>query len=576
MLFQVVSKFGENLIQNRYTDRLGFIEVGVSVRFVIDENGNFLRAEKVNAKLEEKVWIPISVYEESFSDAEEKRREYSHSLFEHLYIQKDEHVKVAYYEKLRNLVAYVNCEKLSAIMEFITKNDLCSLAEQVGVTKEQSYFCVVIERNGEIYEVWKDKDITCQIRNWLINECSKGSTERDIYGRKTGIQINKHSRVLGEKAIRARIVSQRIYNRFYGGNPDDNANACVIGSLSEIMFNHGINIIKNTGYMYEGLVMYLGDLQSPFTIPFNWTVRGFCEFFGRISDKKTEWEQLRNTLIKQAENITLFWVAFDNVNKGRISTYKTYMFNEVESQNIMHNIFNWIEKTTIFINEAPVFSFHSYIYKEYILREKELCKIKSMVFLLYESIIYWEIGRLWEAFFPKAISKAIHEKDVRGLREIIRISRQLLERNEGGMNIWKDDMLILSNNLSVSYVAGLYLACIHLLEKKMDYVHGINSKHMSMAECRSEFFRLHPLQEMIRLREIMAIRMKRERVTDRGKYSMLLDKMAWLEEELENSVFPRKLDGEMYMAFDIAIYQYRTEYMTLKKKDRLGEEEDGI
>lgn len=576
MLFQLVSRFGENLVENGNIEGLGFIDVAVAVCFVIDEKGSFIRAEKLNVKQEERKKIPIGVYPESFSDAEEKRREYTHSLFEHLYVQKDEAVRNIYYDKLSELAACINNERLSAIMSFIKENDLYELAGLAGVTDEKDYFCVAIENDNGLYEIWNDEEIVSQIGTFLLKECRNGDSDTDIFGRKIGRQIKKHSRVLGKGSIRARAVSQKIYNDFYGGNENDNTNACVIGSLSELYFNYGMNVIKDNGYECDGCVMYMGDIKSNFCIPFNWSMTGFCKYWETRLGGVLNWEQLKEILKEKAKSMKLFFVAFDNVNKGRISTYKSYAFIEMESYNIICNILEWIERSTIYAKGEPVFSFYTYIYEETVLKERKSRSKKEIALLLVECVIRWDIRRLWDTFFQSAIREAVRKQDKKRLNRLFRVLGQLWKGNEDVMNIWEDDILIMGNDISASYLGGVYLACVYLLEKKLDHGQNVDSQFVSMVEKRSEYFRLHPLEEMGRFRENIEKRMKKVKTIDKYKYTMLLEKMSWLQKKLKHVELPWKLTGEMYVAFDITISQYWEWYNSLKQGCRTEEEEYGI
>ena len=354
MLTEVLSSYGENLVKNNIIDKIAFTRKPIAIYFVLSEEGELL--EKVEPEKLLFEYIPISFFGDSFSTARVSENDIVFPLFEQISTFSRPERKELFFEEIKNFREEINDEKINIISNFILNYDW---DEDISdwTAKQSNFVYVYIKKQGKNVSITDDSILVNKINKWLLDKITSDFGEVDLLGHDLSSDIRKHSTIKFDGPIQPRLISEKAYKEKYYWKEKRDGKVCVISPKTELYFDLGIKYLQdNASTQIHGRYFALNDINSDFYVPLYFNMSSFSKRYGFEVEGKKDWDEFKEWFLKKCRNVKLLYVEFDNFNQGRISQYQVYKYNEIESEEILLNIIEYVEKTTIFRKGEIAFS----------------------------------------------------------------------------------------------------------------------------------------------------------------------------------------------------------------------------
>lgn len=489
MALEVLARMGKAIHNRGITDQdriwFGHTYISPAYEFLIDENGSILGVRKYKKSEIQRIPVPIGCYGKIWSDANNKDLEHPHLVSDHIGILMPtdsvfENARGLFLKRMQEAARKTRHWMLPPIIHFVESFPECGKSDFAMLNPSaKEYFCVVIQKEGVNYPAWEDNELKSVMGDFFarqIKEFSEPNLFCEITGWDCSYHMIRHSQVL-RGAIKPRAVSEKTYNRSYGGSKDDFI-ITQIGAETEACYNFAINYIDDKVYRDENdRIFYLGTLNGSLYLPIHLSANNF-ELV--LSKQGIDCGTLQIMLEELVATSPLCLLIFDNINKGRISFYHAQIFTVKESQTIITNILRWFH--CLNPNRSPKNRFSA----------RHICKELYGENSVYMSYFYQDIvNGDWQQLRSEIFNTAIQSKYYLGI--LIRIINTEYQNN---MSKLETDL---------DFIAGKMIAYAELIEDK--YVRTLKKRnpnrdyYVHLVHDQIAEFLMYPLGtwEMIRL-----------------------------------------------------------------------------
>ena len=354
MLIQMANNLGKNLIENGIIKKWAFIDVTVGILFILDEKGNLLREERPLKMVKA---IPIGIYSDCFSTARVKNEEkLPFPLFDWIKVFKEE-TRDLYFEQLHQFDSEIDDLHIHKIVSFIENHDwtVYFSKEEKDNNKEKlkERFYVVFENEDQIIDPLDSPEVIEKINHYVWKRVNKGTTDLiDSVGTTGGRGIRKSSIVMHKRNVGVRTISLLSYLDFYYSEMP----VARISTVTELYVLVAIQHLLRVATRIGNCRYILYDSCSGESIPLDFRMKEFAAFFGFNVESIQDWIVAKREIQKYLSGKKICYLEFDAINNGRLSAYQTKQYNFIETQRLINNILDYIERSTI-VDESIV-SYH--------------------------------------------------------------------------------------------------------------------------------------------------------------------------------------------------------------------------
>lgn len=358
MLIQMVSNLGKNLIEKKIVKNWGMIEKKISFLFVISHEGKLLRVEEPSNMRKP---IPIGVYVDCFSTSREKVTDTVNNtntvfpLFDWLKNFENEKASTTYFNELENFANIIQDERIDCIAKFILSYDwkeyILNIKENSKVKEGVNGFFYVIFDNEDPLE---DAEIIKKINQYVWDKVNENSTSLvDVVGNKGGRVIRKSTGVIKNGNRYVKTITSLAYKDYYYSEVP----TATISTVTELYLIVAMQFLIKDATQMGDRKYILYDLDTGESVPLWFTMKKYVETYGYEVASWKDWESAKKQIQKELKGKSFGYLEFDTRSKGRISIENAKQYNSIQSEKVIDNILNYVEKTTLLITDDKIISF---------------------------------------------------------------------------------------------------------------------------------------------------------------------------------------------------------------------------
>ncbi len=358
MLIQMVSNLGKILIEKKIVKNWGMVEKKISFLFVISQEGKLLRVEEPGDMRKP---IPIGVYDDCFSTSREKVTDTVNNintvfpLFDWLKNFENEKATNTYFKELDNFAKIIQDERIDCIANFIHSYDwkeyILTIEKKskvnVGIN---GYFYVVLDTEDPL----EDAEIIEKINQYVWDKVNENSTPLvDVIGNEGGRAIRKSSGVIKKDNRYVKMITSLAYKEYYYSDVP----TATISTVTELYIIVAIQFLIKDATQIGDRKYILYDLDTGGEVPLWFTMQKYVETYGYEVASWKDWESAKKQIKKELKGKRFGYLEFDTRSKGRISIENAKQYNSIQSEKVIDNILNYVEKTTLSITDNKIISF---------------------------------------------------------------------------------------------------------------------------------------------------------------------------------------------------------------------------
>ena len=358
MLIQMVSNLGKNLIEKKIVKNWGMVEKKISYLFVISQEGKLLRVEKPSDMRKP---IPIGVYDDCFSTSREKVSDTVNNintvfpLFDWLKNFENEKATNTYFKELDYFAKIIQDERIDCIANFIHSYDWKEYILTIGEKSKvnvgiNGYFYVVLDTEDPL----EDAEIIEKINQYVWDKVNENATSLvDVVGNKGGRAIRKSTGVIKKGNRYVKMITSLAYKDYYYSDVP----TATISTVTELYLIVATQFLIKDATQMGDRKYILYDLDTGESVPLWFTMQKYVETYGYEVGSWKDWESVKKQIQKELKGKRFGYLEFDTKSKGRISIENAKQYNSIQSEKVIDNILNYVEKTTLSITDNKIISF---------------------------------------------------------------------------------------------------------------------------------------------------------------------------------------------------------------------------